>query len=64
MYYTEHLRAFMRFRATTLRLERRAGRLRVGRDGRGLFVRGSWLLEWLDACELPRKKRATRKDAA
>jgi hypothetical protein len=45
------------FKVTTIRSEKRAGRLRVGRRLGRNFVLGEWLIEWLREAELPQNNR-------
>ncbi len=40
---------------STIKAERRAGRLRIGRRGNKYYIWGAWLIEWLEAGELPRR---------
>jgi len=50
--------------ATTIRAERKAGRLRVGRRGRRYFVLGAWLWEWLEKGELPSRQTGRAVESA
>jgi hypothetical protein len=64
VYFSDNLRSLLRFRATTLRHEVRAGRLRVGKRGGRYYVLGRWLLEWLREGEMPRRQAAPGARAA
>lgn len=48
---------------STFKAERRAGRLRIGRRGNKYYLLGSWLLEWLEAGELPSRRRGKTVDS-
>ncbi len=60
VYSLSHLRSLLGLAASTLKAERRAGRLRVGRRGNRYFCLGSWVLEWLEGGELPRRDQSRR----
>ncbi len=60
VYSLSHLRSLLGLAASTLKAERRAGRLRVGRRGNRYFCLGVWVLEWLEAGELPLRRPAKR----
>jgi hypothetical protein len=59
VYFPDQLRAWLRFKASTLRREVRAGRLRIAKRGGRYYVLGAWLLEWLQDGEVPRRRPRT-----
>ena len=60
VYSLSHLRSLLGLAVSTIKAERRAGRLRVGRRGNKYFCLGKWVLEWLEAGELPRRDQSRR----
>jgi hypothetical protein len=62
VYTVEQLQAALGLARSTVRTERRMGRLRVAKRAGRYYVLGAWLLEWLQAGEL--KRRAALKATA
>ncbi len=58
VYTPAQARALLGLAASTLKAERRAGRLRIGKRGNRYFILGSWLWEWLQGGELPSRRPA------
>jgi len=52
VYFPEDVRRLFRLKASTIRSEKRAGRLRVAKRAGRYFILGAWLLEWLRSGEM------------
>jgi hypothetical protein len=58
VYSADEARRLLRLRASSIRRELREGRLRVSKRCGRYFLLGRWLLEWIEAGELPRRGMA------
>jgi hypothetical protein len=52
-------RRILRLKQSTIRREVREGRLRIAKRAGRYYLLGEWILEWLRAGELPRRKPRT-----
>jgi hypothetical protein len=59
VYLLHQAQHFLRLTRSTVRREVRAGRLRVARRAGRYYLLGRWLLEWLEAGEVPRRQLST-----
>jgi hypothetical protein len=64
VYTPDQARAVLGLAKSTLKAERRAGRLRIGKRGNRYFILGEWLLEWLRAGELPSRRKSAAVHSA
>src|SRR5262245_58878239 len=58
VYAVDDARRIFRLKQSTIRREVREGRLRVSKRAGRYFILGQWLLEWIEAGELPRRRAA------
>src|SRR5262249_53509674 len=54
VFTADEVRRALRLKASTIRRELREGRLRVSKRAGRYYILGRWLLEWIEAGELPR----------
>jgi hypothetical protein len=58
VYTADQAQRILRLRPSTIRREVREGRLRVSRRGGRYYLLGEWLIEWLRAGEVRRRRQA------
>lgn len=56
VYLREDFRRVFQVRASTLRREVREGRLRISKRAGRYYLLGRWIIEWLEAGEVGRKR--------
>jgi hypothetical protein len=56
VYFVDTFQRLFRLRKSSVRREARAGRLRLAKRCGRYFILGAWILEWLEAGELPRRR--------
>jgi hypothetical protein len=56
VYVVDDARRIFRLKQSTIRREVREGRLRISKRAGRYFLLGRWLIEWIEAGELPRRR--------
>jgi hypothetical protein len=56
VYFVDEAKRILRLRDSTIRREVREGRLRIAKRAGRYYLLGEWLLEWLRAGELKRRR--------
>jgi hypothetical protein len=64
VYFPDTAQRILRLKKSTLRREVREHRLRIARRAGRYYLLGRWILEWLEAGELPRHRTATTNGQA
>jgi hypothetical protein len=61
IYFADTAQNLLRLTKSTLRREVREGRLRISKRAGRYIILGSWLLEWIAAGELKRRRTEVRE---
>ncbi len=56
VYFPDDVRRLLRLKTSSIRSEKRAGRLRVARRCGRYYILGAWLLEWIAGGETPSRR--------